>query len=193
MSTNRVKTDAGWVQKTETGPNGRPTCRWCKKEIEKGTRRRTFCSDECVNEWKIRSDPGHARRRVYERDGGICALCKVNTEGAKAEGIALLGRLFAQRTSIEWRGYFANSGPSLIKKDQSHPEWLAHCAKYRLKPDHNPYRAPWHADHRIPVVEGGGECGLDNLRTLCIPCHQDVTRKLRKRIAQRKKGSSDNL
>jgi 5-methylcytosine-specific restriction enzyme A len=30
-------------------------------------------------------------------------------------------------------------------------------------------------DHVVPVVEGGGECGLDGLRTLCVPCHRKVT------------------
>ena len=34
----------------------------------------------------------------------------------------------------------------------------------------------WQADHIIPVYRGGGLCGLENLRTLCTPCHQDVTR-----------------
>lgn len=33
----------------------------------------------------------------------------------------------------------------------------------------------WHADHIVPVYEGGGECKLENLRTLCVACHYDVT------------------
>jgi hypothetical protein len=38
------------------------------------------------------------------------------------------------------------------------------------------------------VVQGwdGGECGLDNYRTLCILCHKKETAKLRKKIAKRK-------
>ena len=44
----------------------------------------------------------------------------------------------------------------------------------------------WDADHIVPVVEGGGECGLDNYRTLCLPCHRKVTAQLRARIAWRK-------
>lgn len=27
----------------------------------------------------------------------------------------------------------------------------------------------------MPVYAGGGECGIENLRTLCTPCHQVVT------------------
>lgn len=45
---------------------------------------------------------------------------------------------------------------------------------------------PWDADHIVPVVEGGGECGLDNYRTLCRPCHVVVTRALRARLAAKK-------
>jgi hypothetical protein len=33
----------------------------------------------------------------------------------------------------------------------------------------------WHADHIIPVYQGGGECRLENMRTLCVACHADVT------------------
>jgi len=39
----------------------------------------------------------------------------------------------------------------------------------------------WDADHIVPVVEGGGECSLDNLRTLCLKCHRRETALLRAR------------
>ena len=35
----------------------------------------------------------------------------------------------------------------------------------------------WDADHIHQVAAGGGECGLDNLRTLCLPCHKRVTKQ----------------
>jgi hypothetical protein len=38
----------------------------------------------------------------------------------------------------------------------------------------------WDADHIVAVKDGGGECGLDNLRTLCIFCH------IKRTIDQRK-------
>lgn len=43
----------------------------------------------------------------------------------------------------------------------------------------------WEADHIVPVIEGGGECGLENYRTLCVRCHKQVTRELRARMKQR--------
>lgn len=44
----------------------------------------------------------------------------------------------------------------------------------------------WEMDHILPVVEGGGACGLDNLRTLCRDCHKRVTAELRVRLKGRK-------
>ncbi len=41
----------------------------------------------------------------------------------------------------------------------------------------------WQADHETPVAEGGGACSLDNLRTLCTPCHAAETRQLAARRA----------
>jgi len=41
----------------------------------------------------------------------------------------------------------------------------------------------WQADHIVPVTEGGGECGLENIRTLCTACHKRETAALRARLA----------
>ena len=40
----------------------------------------------------------------------------------------------------------------------------------------------WQADHIVAVAEGGGGCGLENLRTLCTPCHRVETEQLRSRL-----------
>jgi 5-methylcytosine-specific restriction endonuclease McrA len=48
-------------------------------------------------------------------------------------------------------------------------------------------RSLWDADHIVPVSEGGGLCGLDGYRTLCIPCHKRVTADLRARMAAKPK------
>jgi hypothetical protein len=36
----------------------------------------------------------------------------------------------------------------------------------------------------VPVVEGGGECGIENIRTLCLGCHARATSELRGRLKQ---------
>ncbi len=46
-------------------------------------------------------------------------------------------------------------------------------------------RSLWDADHIVPVSEGGGECDLSNIRTLCLRCHRSVTGELRRRRAAR--------
>jgi 5-methylcytosine-specific restriction enzyme A len=45
-------------------------------------------------------------------------------------------------------------------------------------------RSLWDADHVIPVAEGGGECDLSNMRTLCLRCHRQATVELRRRMSQ---------
>ena len=57
------------------GPNNLPLCRWCELEIL-AKRRRTFCSDYCVHQWRLRTDPGYLRDQVFARDRGVCALCR---------------------------------------------------------------------------------------------------------------------
>jgi 5-methylcytosine-specific restriction endonuclease McrA len=47
----------------------------------------------------------------------------------------------------------------------------------------DPARSFWHADHVVAVVEGGGECDLANMRTLCVSCHKHATRELMERRA----------
>ena len=47
-------------------------------------------------------------------------------------------------------------------------------------------RTLWDADHVLPVAEGGGECDLDNFRTLCIRCHRAATGALRLRLRAQK-------
>lgn len=37
------------------------------------------------------------------------------------------------------------------------------------------YSSCWEAHHVEAVIEGGGECGLENYRTLCFRCHKGVT------------------
>jgi 5-methylcytosine-specific restriction protein A len=153
MSTARSM-PGGWVDRRSLpkGPNGRNLCRWCNLEVPKG--RITFCSDWCVNEWKLRSDPGYLRDRVFERDRGICAQCGID---CGAEFLKLQLSRGARRRAA----------------------W----SQWSLKPGQR--SSLWDADHIVPVVEGGGECDLENIRTLCIRCHREATAELRDRRSPR--------
>lgn len=136
------------------GQDGRALCRWCNVQVPPG--RFTFCSEWCVEEWRIRTDPGHLRQRVLERDGGICAQCGVDCVSAMLH----LKRL---------RG---------LAKAKARAQWKLGGRK-----------SLWDADHIVPVAEGGGECDLANLRTLCLRCHRQNTAELQARLIKQKRES----
>lgn len=87
-SRNRVSPQAGYIKNPKSdrhprGPNGRLLCRWCQVEVPKG--RRTFCSDSCVHEWSLRSNPAYLREMVFRRDRGVCAECSRDCEALYLE------------------------------------------------------------------------------------------------------------
>lgn len=168
MSTNRTARKA-WVHpsKMPKGPNGRPLCRQCGTEVS--GRRRTFCSDACVHAWKIVTDPGYVREQVFKRDRGVCALCGLDTE--------------ALRKVV--RTPFFTGEPGTLTHRRNHP---VKTMMDDLLPRN---RTLWDADHVIPVVEGGGECDLDNYRTLCVWCHKRETAALAARLAERRRAERD--
>ena len=49
-------------------------------------------------------------------------------------------------------------------------------------------RSLWDADHIRPVCEGGGECDLSNIRTLCLKCHRLATAELRQPAKEQTSG-----
>ena len=140
----------GWADRDNLakGPNGRGLCRWCNLEVPKG--RFTFCSDWCVEEWRLRTDPGYLREKVLDRDRGVCACCGIDCLAA-------------------WRDFKRLRGAARLKASL---DWgLRRGLRKSL----------WDADHIVPVVEGGGECELANIRTLCLKCHRSRTAELRRR------------
>ena len=150
MSTRR-KQPGGWAKRKylARSPNGLVLCRRCGQEV--APPRRTFCSDACVNEWRLRTDPAYLRERVFRRDKGICAICGLNT-------VALSSAL----RKLNWRGR------------------QRRCAELGVPISR--IKSLWDADHIVPVVQGGGECALENMRTLCIPCHKRATAELRQSL-----------
>ncbi len=152
MSATRAM-PGGWAEREllPKGPNGRALCRWCNLEVPAG--RQTFCSDWCVEEWKLRSNPAHLRERVLERDKGICARCGLDCI-AQYHHIRRLRGPARARANADWK---LGGRKSL-----------------------------WDADHIVPVAEGGGECDLSNMQTLCLKCHRLLTAELRVRLLGRK-------
>jgi 5-methylcytosine-specific restriction endonuclease McrA len=131
---------------------------------------------------------GWAPRRRGSRPVGICRWCG----GAVPKG----RRTFCGQACVhEWRlrtdpGYlreqvFARDhgvcvlcglNTEALRKEKRK---LDFAARRQFEKDWGKRRQLWDADHILPVSKGGGECGLDNLRTLCLRCHRLVTAKLR--------------
>ena len=180
------------AQPAGRGPNGRRFCRWCQKEVPVG--RRSWCSQECVDDYSVRSNPGIARSKVLARDNRVCADCNLNMNAVatsitrQARKLGLYGGyrrewfrkvahqsgVAAHRLFTEWcneRGalYPARRFPTRRGRAKTDNEFAADCL--------------WDMDHIVPVSEGGGGCGLDNLRTLCLWCHRRETVALKRRLA----------
>jgi 5-methylcytosine-specific restriction protein A len=154
VSRNRIRPDAGFVdrRKIKKGPTGKNCCRQCGREC--ANNRRTFCGKKCVHEWKLRSSPTYVRSQLRKRDKGVCASCHLNTRELK--------KAFELLDHLTWR---YGPGPEI-------PEVKPILDELRRALKAKGRTSFWDADHIKAVVEGGGECGLDNYQTLCIWCHR---------------------
>lgn len=133
------------VKKSDRGPNGRGLCRWCTAEVPPG--RRSWCGQECVDQYLIRKSASYLRDAVCDRDQGICQVCGLDT-------------LFLSR----WFKRFSKKNP-----------FIAHEYKKLYKFSHR--KTFWDADHIQSVQDSGGCCGIDNCQLLCFLCHRDKTFK----------------
>jgi hypothetical protein len=153
MSFNRINPKAGWTNK-RTG-----LCRNCGQNVKRfDSRKQTFCCNECVKEWKIKSDPVYARRLVLKRDKGICTCCGRDTLEIQKQ-IEIIRTRYGTGSTADYieQLFFEQQGldPMLHRKTF------------------------YDADHIKPVSQGGGECGLEGLRLLCLWCHAKATHNLK--------------
>jgi 5-methylcytosine-specific restriction protein A len=149
------------------GPNGERLCRWCGEEVKKP--RLTWCSQKCIDEYLLRARPAAMRAFVFARDKGICAICGRDTEKIRVQ---LERRLAAAWESMESAGRLR----AVV--------WSNFLRRLGLTAGMFVLRHLWEADHIVPVVEGGGACGPENMRTACVPCHKGQTTALARRRAE---------
>jgi 5-methylcytosine-specific restriction enzyme A len=159
MSTKR-RTPGVFASPSPKTDKGEKLCRNCRKVVI--PKNKHNCSRACSEEWALKTSPSLMRRAVYERDNGVCALCATDT--------------VANREGFRKRKY-SPAGSTAWKEKEV-------LAEYGMTSESGHW---WEADHIIPVIEGGGECGLEGYRTLCIPCHRKATKELRARIARRRR------
>jgi 5-methylcytosine-specific restriction enzyme A len=142
--------------------NGKPLCRWCEQSV--APPRRSWCSDECVQEYLIRSSADTLRSAVLKRDKGVCACCGADTE--KIQRVI----------SHAERSYDKFTDGLIERRDWQ--DW-PHYAIWPLfgRMGFNRNQTFWEADHIIEV-SNGGETSLDNIQTLCVPCHKAKTKQM---------------
>jgi 5-methylcytosine-specific restriction endonuclease McrA len=101
----------------------------------------------------------HLRKFVLKRDRGVCRNCGLDCVKLRREMRKLRSEL--GRQAIAARVSTLN------------------LFNFKLG------RAYWDADHIIPVWEGGGQCDLSNIQTLCLRCHHLKTLAEAKRRAKK--------
>jgi len=174
--------------------HGEIYCREHKLCVECGEavtgRRRRWCSDECVEAYMIRSDPKTARWHVHQRDLGICARCGLDTERVQAEV-----KKATRSAVVEWKADHRRRYPKVSVKWVRfrprgwNPPTLKEICQRAREDVLEQYgmakwwwrKTWWDSDHVHAVADGGGECTLDNLRTLCIRCHSDRSSRQQRR------------
>ena len=180
MSTRRARPGPGRTP-LQRDEQGRPLCRFCGGLVPPP--RRTFCSNICIDEWVLRTDTAHARKRVWERDHGVCARCGRDTV-ADARAVKEARRAYWEARGIGDRAEAAKIRALWIYARYG-LSWDR--ARYGLSWDRWWWRADsipplWEAQHVQAVAEGGGECGLDGYQTLCRECHRLETVALAIRV-----------
>ncbi len=133
-------------------PVRRGFCRVCRKPIV-GDKRATVCGRECLGKLgAVPIDWQDAKLRVFKRDKGVCAACGCNTE--KLRRILRLCNVWDEigRTGL----------PIVVRR----------------KMGFNPHgERLWDCDHIRSVAEHGPAETIDDLQTLCHPCHKAKTRE----------------
>ena len=191
----------------ERGPNGQRLCRWCGTEVPTGSR--TWCGGKCVEEFQVASaQSGFVQYQVNKRDEGVCAICHFDT--AKLRRILDKISSRSRYGHTRWReSYWNETDEQRLKRVGREERLQARDLRLseRLR-DKYPWafsrhygdrlgqRVPlqqslWEADHIVPVSEGGGACGLENFRTLCVPCHKAETKALAARRAKARKQKAE--
>ncbi|KAL9314257.1 hypothetical protein ACSQ67_019709 [Phaseolus vulgaris] len=136
----------GWTMTDE------PLCKLCQKQCQ-----RSFCNLVCYEEYRMRTSNRFLREELFKIEHGVCTNCQLDCHKLVKDTRPL---------SLERRREFIEKIAPNVAKRKNMLEKLVN------EPTEG---NAWHADHIVPVYEGGGECKLENLRTLCVACHYDVT------------------
>ncbi|KAK3259906.1 hypothetical protein CYMTET_31114 [Cymbomonas tetramitiformis] len=143
-----------------------------------------FCSDTCMRDFRVKNsgEPrdlkpltltpaqlcralGARRDELFELERGVCTECGVDMHRL-CQRIRVLSRSQREKVIFEMA-----------------PQFKDHPARLQVLVNTTWEGNAWHADHKVAVWEGGGECGVDNLQTLCVPCHDKNSARQKKEWA----------
>lgn len=162
----RRTVNAATLRRLLNRPHG--TCTVCGLQVPKG--RRGWCSDYCIIEFNGRTAAW--AKTIEARDRGVCARCGIDTRMYLD-----LPSYFSSRHL--WR--FTANTPR--RRNGRTIGAVCHCF-FCVAAREAENVARWEADHIVPVSEGGGLCGPENIRTLCLGCHKAESARLAARRAK---------
>jgi 5-methylcytosine-specific restriction protein A len=120
--------------------------------------RSSYCCSACATAFEIAYFPSQTRRHVFKRDRGFCGKCGCDTE-----------RLRRIIRTLSW------GVRTWVSRELGFNGGMLHRGDL------------WQADHIVECVNGGWGTGLDNLRTLCTPCHKEETARLARELAEKRR------
>eukprot|EP00798_Chlamydomonas_sp_ICE-L_P014800 gene14800-20855_t len=136
-----------------------------------------FCGPACEHRYYLKASSGAIRRALSKLERGVCVTCQLDCRALVAQLQCI--RYGSKDWSAKRMSVIRKMYPRLAEK-----QYKSYCERLLQTPTEG---MAWNADHIIPVYKGGGLCELDNLRTLCVACHADVTKEqMKERTAERR-------
>ncbi|KAF8408173.1 hypothetical protein HHK36_007315 [Tetracentron sinense] len=116
-----------------------------------------FCKMGCFEEYRMRTSQRYLREELFQIERGVCTNCQLDCHK--------LVECTRPLSVARRREYIEKVAPNVASRKNLLDKLV-----------HEPIEGnAWHADHIVPVYRGGGECRLENMRTLCVACHAEVT------------------
>ena len=140
-----------------------------------------FCGGSCRSVFFQTRSGSALRRRVHLAEMYVCGMCGLVCG-------ELLETLRGMESVEDRKEEVLRMAPRFAELPKQLDRLVEHPLAGRL----------YHADHVTPVWKGGGECGLENMQTLCVPCHLAKTKletreraELRREQKKGKKGKEE--
>ena len=159
-------------------------CRLCKRPCTGADRH--WCSEECLRNYLLMSDGNYVRGQLFERDHGICSECGVHAQQMNDALNRLKDDLL--------HPLLMTIHPMIITTLRSEGWSNVKARGHGSYPDAIDFTSCWEAHHIQSVEQGGGQCGLENYRTLCCVCHKrESARQAKARARSRRTKRNPDL